>query len=180
MKNALILFAFLSFTFCKSPVLQKPLPVSQVEATSGEMILLGEINHANLDSSSLTDWFVKGFNEITIDPNWASKTKPHIEGVEIKVFMGTWCDDSHREIPHFLKILDALNFNPNNIKIYAMSEEKTTPKNWEKSLEIFNIPTLIFYKNKIEMNRIVEFPKTTLESDLEKILNGESYSHSYL
>ena len=180
MKNALILFAFLSFTFCKSPVLQKPLPVTQVEATSGEMILLGEINRANLDSSSLTDWFVKAFNEITIDPNWTSKTKPHIEGVEIKVFMGTWCDDSHRQIPHFLKILGALNFNPNNIKIYAMSEEKTTPKNWEKSLEIFNIPTLIFYKNNIEMNRIVEFPKTTLESDLEKILNGESYSHSYL
>ena len=87
MKNTLLLFAFLSFTFCKSPVTQKPLPVTQVEATSGEKILLGEINRANLDSSSLTDWFVKGYNEITIDPNWASKTKPHIEGVEIKVFM---------------------------------------------------------------------------------------------
>ena len=94
--------------------------------------------------------------------------------------MGTWCDDSHREIPHFLKILDALNFNPNNIKIYVMSEEKTTPENWEKGLEIFNVPTLIFYKNNIEINRIVEFPKTTLESDVEKILKGESYSHSYL
>ncbi len=75
MKNALILFTFLSFTFCKSPVPQKPLPVTQVEATSGEKILLGEINRANLDSSSLTGWFVKAFNEITIDPNWTSKTK---------------------------------------------------------------------------------------------------------
>jgi hypothetical protein len=61
-----------------------------------------------------------------------------------------------------------------------MSEEKTTPENWEKGLEIFNVPTLIFYKNNIEINRIVEFPKTTLESDVEKILKGESYSHSYL
>ena len=88
MKNALLLFAFLSFTFCKSPVTQKPLPVTQVEATSGEKILLGEINRANLDSSSLTDWFVKGYNEITIDPNWASKTKPHIEGGGNQGFYG--------------------------------------------------------------------------------------------
>ena len=163
-----------------SPVPQKPLPVTQVEATSGEMILLGEINHANLVSSSLTGWFVKGYHEIIIDSNWASKTKPYIAGVEIKVFMGTSCDDTHREIPHFLKLLNALNFDHKNIKIYAMSEEKTTPENWEKDLEVFNIPTLIFYKNNIEINRIVEFPRITLESDIEKILKGESYSHSYL
>ncbi len=55
-----------------------------------------------------------------------------------------------------------------------MSEEKTTPENWEKGLEIFNVPTLIFDKNNIEIKGIVEFPKTTLESDVEKILKDLS------
>jgi hypothetical protein len=63
--------------------------------------------------------------------------------------------------------------------MYAMSEEKITPKNFERGWEIFNIPTIIFLKNEIEINRFVEFPKISLESDIIKIIKGEHYTHSY-
>ena len=60
-----------------------------------------------------------------------------------------------------------------------MSEEKTTPSNFEKGLEIYNIPTIIFFKNGEEINRFVELPVTTLESDIQKIITGAAYTHSY-
>ena len=93
--------------------------------------------------------------------------------------MGTWCEDSQREIPHFFKLLQALEFDQKHLEMYAMSEEKTTPENYEKGWEIYNVPTIIFLKNGNEINRFVEFPVNSLESDITKIIKGESYTHSY-
>ena len=65
------------------------------------------------------------------------------------------------------------------LEMYAMSEEKTTPENFEKGLDVFNVPTIIFFKNGEEINRFVEFPVNSLESDVAKIIRGEIYTHSY-
>ena len=158
---------------------QKPLPTSPVKASSGEMILLGKINKANLQTSNHTPWFNQDYHSISIDPQWIENLKPYLIGLRIKVFMGTWCEDSQREIPHFFKLLQALEFDQNHIEMYAMSEEKTTPENYERGWEIYNLPTIIFLKNENEINRFVEFPVNSLESDVTKIIKGDSYTHSY-
>lgn len=162
-----------------NPNLQKPLKTKEIQATSGEMILQGPINRANLQTSKITSWFHSEFDKISVDTQWVKSLNPHLKGLEIKVFMGTWCEDSRREIPHFFKLLDALEFDQNNLEMYAVSEEKTTPQNFEKGLKIYNVPTIIFFKNGIEMNRFVEFPVESLESDIEKIIKEEAYAHSY-
>ena len=167
------------FFFSCGPDQQKPLLVETVKATSGEMILQGPINMTNLKTSPITPWFNLEYDRINIDPKWIKKIQPFLKGVKIKVFMGTWCQDSQRELPHFFKLLNALEFDQNHLKMYAMSEEKTTPKNFEKGLGIYNIPTIIFLKNEKEMNRFVEFPVNSLESDIEKIVKGIAYNHSY-
>ena len=158
---------------------QKPIPTSPVKASSGEMILLGKINKANLQTSNHTTWFNQDYKSISIDPHWIENLKPYLRGLRIKVFMGTWCEDSQREIPHFFKLLQALEFDQKHVEMYAMSEEKTTPENYEKGWEIYNVPTIIFLKNGNEINRFVEFPVNSLESDISKIIKGESYTHSY-
>ena len=53
------------------------------------------------------------------------------------------------------------------------------PQNFEKGLEVLNVPTIIFYRNGNEINRFVELPVNSLESDIAKIIKGESYTHSY-
>ena len=93
--------------------------------------------------------------------------------------MGSWCDDSQRELPHFFKILVSIDFDQEHLQMFAMSEEKTTPSNFEKGLEIYNVPTIIFFKNGKEINRFVEFPVETLESDIQKIVTETAYNHSY-
>lgn len=178
MKKKIFISLVILLAGCGSKQL-KPLPTSPVKASSGEMILLGKINKANLQTSNHTPWFNQDYQSISIDPQWIENLKPYIRGLRIKVFMGTWCVDSQREIPHFFKLLQALEFDQKHLEMYAMSEEKTTPENYEKGWEVYNVPTIIFLKNGNEINRFVEFPVNSLESDITKIIKGESYTHSY-
>ncbi|MEC7069194.1 MAG: hypothetical protein VXW96_04725, partial [Bacteroidota bacterium] len=75
---------------------QKPLDIRSVKATSGEMILLGKINKANLEVSPLTPWFNQDYQRISIDAKWTESVKPYLKGLRVKIFMGTWCEDSQR------------------------------------------------------------------------------------
>ena len=178
MKIIIFLICF-TIIACSSKPKQKPFDADEVEASSGEIILLGEINMANLQTSIVTPWFNEEFDRVTIDTLKVKYLKPFTKDLKIKVFMGSWCDDSQRELPHFFKILTSMDFDQGQLQMFAMSEEKTTPSNFEKGLEIYNVPTIIFFKNGKEINRFVEFPVETLESDIQKIVTEAAYNHSY-
>jgi thiol-disulfide isomerase/thioredoxin len=38
--------------------------------------------------------------------------------------MGTWCGDSKREVPRFIKILKSVDFPMENLKIVALDKRK--------------------------------------------------------
>ena len=65
------------------------------------------------------------------------------------------------------------------IESKCMVCQKDSPDRLEKKYEILNIPTLIFFENGIEINRIVEFPVVNLLDDFSKILNKQPYKNSY-
>lgn len=93
--------------------------------------------------------------------------------------MGTWCSDSQREVPHFFKVMDQAGYDYNNFTLITMSREKTTPENFEEGLNITNVPTIIFYENEKERNRIVEYTIETLEKDMLNILQENTYQNAY-
>ena len=93
--------------------------------------------------------------------------------------MGTWCGDSRRETPSLYKILDATNFNYKNFTLITVSREKSTPKGFEKNMDIVYVPTIIFYRNGEEIGRFVEFAQESLEKDMLAIVSGVGYKHSY-
>ena len=178
MKKILFL-SYIIIIACNSKSQQKPLEVNEVKSSSGEIILLGEINLANLQTSSVTPWFNDEFDRVNINSQVAKDLKPFANDLEIFVFMGTWCEDSQRELPPFFKMLMAMEFDQEHLKMFAMSEEKSTPSNFEQGLEINYIPTIIFFKNGKEINRFVEFPLNSLESDILKLIKGDHYTSSY-
>ena len=49
----------------------------------------------------------------------------------------------------------------------------------EEGLDIQRTPTFIFFKNGVEIGRIVETPRDSLENDILKIVSGQEYKHSY-
>ena len=140
----------------------------------GNEILLGEINIDQLKEYT-RDWS----SSYNLNSDILTKIKPLIKKREIVLIMGTWCEDSEREIPGFIKILESTNYNTTKMRIIAVDEDKTTPNFIEKDYELINIPTIIFYENKNEINRIVEFPIKSIEEDILDILTGKPYKNAY-
>lgn len=95
------------------------------------------------------------------------------------LFMGTWCEDSQREVPAIIKILDQAGYSTANMEIVAIDEPKEQPAALIEQYNITYIPALLFFENDKELNRIVEFPIETLETDILAILNGEPYKNAY-
>ena len=143
------------------------------------VMLLGKANRKGFQMDAFKDWFNTGYEDYKVDTETAEKLKPLLKDVDITVFMGTWCEDSQRETPHFYKILDAANFDESKLTLITVSEEKTTPQGYEEGKNITNVPTIIFYKNDKELGQIVEYPIESLEKDMFAILSGKDYKHAY-
>lgn len=143
------------------------------------IMLLGKANRKGLQMDAFKSWFNPGYEDYKVDSETLKQLKPHLKDVTITLFMGTWCEDSQRETPHFYKILDEVGFSETNLTLITVSEEKTTPQGFEKGKNITNVPTIIFYKNEKELGRIVEYPIESLEKDMLAILGGKEYKHAY-
>lgn len=143
------------------------------------VMLLGKANRNGFQMDAFKDWFNTGYETYNIDSASLEQLKPLLKDVTISLFMGTWCEDSQRETPHFYKILDDSNFDESKLTLITVSEEKTTPQGFEEGKNITNVPTIIFYKNDKELGRIVEYPIESLEKDMLAILSGKEYKHAY-
>ncbi|GAB5400664.1 MAG: hypothetical protein Aureis2KO_22490 [Aureisphaera sp.] len=148
------------------------------EEDGGEM-LLGTINCKGLQEEPFNEWFAENYNLHVLDSTSVDSLAPLLKDVTIKTFMGTWCEDSQREVPALFKILDQVDYNDENVEMIAMTHEKTTPQEFEKDLNIEYVPTIIFYRDGKELNRIVEYAQETLEKDMIAILKGDPYKHAY-
>ncbi|MFP2996357.1 thioredoxin family protein [Spongiivirga sp. MCCC 1A20706] len=178
MKNNILLFLFFIVLMgCKSKTaINITVPDPDEEYTA---IMVGPANRAGLEKEPFSYWFGKNANNYVADDTSIQEIKPLLKNVSIKLFMGTWCEDSQREVPNFYKIMDAASFNYNKLELIAVTRDKTTPQELEKGLNIINVPTIILYKDGKEINRIVEFPIESLEKDMLAILSGNEYKHAY-
>lgn len=93
-----------------------------------------------------------------------------INQYEILIVLGVWCSDSQREVPRFLKFLDVIDFPFENYAIIAVDRNKAANIPGLSELKIDFVPTIIFYKNGVEVGRIIETPAETLEGDFVKII----------
>ena len=97
--------------------------------------------------------------------------KKLINTQKVTIVLGTWCGDSKVNVPNFYKVLDALKFKEKNIEIIAVDGVKKAENGIIDGLDIKSVPTFIISDKKgIEIGRIVEHPKTTLEGDFLSIL----------
>ena len=142
-----------------------------------ETIMVGKINRIGLQQEPFGLWFNNGYENYDVDMASLGKVKEALKEVEILTFMGTWCSDSQREVPHFFKILDQLGYDMDNFQAIALSDHpdhyKESPQHEEKGWDIEFVPTIIFLRNGKELGRIVESPEQSLEKDMRKILIGK-------
>jgi thiol-disulfide isomerase/thioredoxin len=117
--------------------------------------------------------FSKWFNEEYETYHLNTKDLKELSGFDstysIIIVMGTWCSDSRREVPRFIKILDTLNYPVSKIKMIYVDREKKDMDGSVDSLYIKLVPTIIIYNEGKELGRIEEAPEETLEKDLIRI-----------
>ena len=94
------------------------------------------------------------------------------DSVMIHVLFGTWCHDSKKQIPAFMKTLEEANNSKIKVEYIAVSRKKAEPKELVDRWDLKLTPTFIIVRRNKEYGRIIEEPITSIEGDLVDILKS--------
>lgn len=135
--------------------------------------ILGYFNPERLTHYPYSTWYLKGFDDYQLNTDALNKLLDiNKDELSIKIVMGIWCPDSRREVPRFMRVLDAWQFPLTKVTFIGVDDAKQSPVGEYLKLNIERVPTFILYKNNIEAGRIIENPTTSLEQDMVNILTG--------
>lgn len=178
MKNVIFIILLLSFTITNAQKINQ-----EITSDNGRQFLVGPINIEGLQGNNYKNWYDASYNNYQTDGALAEIIQKKLKGYQIKLFLGTWCGDSKREVPRIIKILEQAEYPMKNIELIALDRRKgfykKSPNGEEKGWNIIKIPTVIFIKNGEEVNRITESPIESLEEDMLAILSGQTYIPNY-
>lgn len=146
--------------------------VNQVitDERSGKPMLRGLCTSEVLKSDTSFSWWFESEYENYV-PNDSVIRYIILKDVQISIVMGTWCGDTRKQLPRFIKLLDQLEFDKNNLTMYAVDRKKKAEGIDIDYFVIERVPTFIFYKNNFELGRIIETPNVSLEGDMMNILS---------
>lgn len=157
---------------------QKVVVNREVETQNDGKMLLGNQLKEQFLKAPYADWYVKEHDEYVLDQKAVSELKKEKIGTyDIIVFMGTWCEDSHRDFPRLMKILEAVSYPENKLNIIAVNHKKESPTGDESLYNLQKVPTIILKRYGKEVGRIIEMPTTGyIERDLVQILKKNDSS----
>lgn len=140
---------------------------------------VGDISMNDLQQKPHMNWFDPMYQSYKPNAEALETIENNINEYKIKLFMGTWCADSKREVPKFYKLLELSDYDLSNLEMKAVTLNKTLPDDLHIEYDIHHVPTIIFYKDGEEAGRFVEYPQEDFEEDIAKIVSGQEYQHSY-
>ena len=163
-----LLISFLILLGCVS---SKELNTIVFSERTNQDIFFGNGNREVLTKEPFITWYEKEYKGYNVDVETLDEiTYDELKNVTFQVILGTWCPDSHREVPRFYKIMDHLNFPEEKITLIGVNRNKEAPVRYYQNLQIEKVPTFIIYKNQKEIGRIVESPLKSLEKDFLNIM----------
>lgn len=171
--------------FCSNSIAQNAQSYINQEAfdRSGNVMLLGRTSLSGLNRSPYKDWFEKGQADYEPDSNIIKQLKPFAKDLSFKIYAATWCGDTRRELPRFVKVLAQLGVRPSSYELYMVDNHaetyKQAPENTIYGESIFRVATFIIEKDGKEIGRIIESPVESLEKDLLNIVLEKSYEPTY-
>jgi thiol-disulfide isomerase/thioredoxin len=177
---AIIFLATLFSSACRSSRNTVETATPSVEAQGGNQQvnyadpstwLLGYISPGMFSNPPHSDWYIRGKADYNPDETVIGQLRKSIgDDLSILIVLGTWCPDSRREVPRFMKIVEETGFPVERIEFVGVDNTKLAPVGGYDTLNIERVPTFIFLRNKVEAGRIIETPVTSLEQDMQNIL----------
>jgi hypothetical protein len=138
----------------------------------GGRTLKGIISRDILEKDTSFKWFIDNQKGFTPQPEAVAGLKQYADSIELLVYMGTWCEDSHFVIPRFFALLDKTGFPPNKVTLIGVDRDKKTLSHLSEALGVTNVPTIIVMKKGKEMGRVIEYgPDGLFDKELGIILN---------
>lgn len=115
--------------------------------------------------------FDKASESYTPKPDAINGLTASLKNYDILVFLGTWCEDSQRMLPHLSRVLEDAEYPLEQLTLQAVDHQKIAKNNAEKPYDIKLVPTVILLQNGKEVGRITEIPDKSIEEDLWTIIN---------
>ncbi|MDX2023334.1 MAG: hypothetical protein SF187_24075 [Deltaproteobacteria bacterium] len=95
-------------------------------------------------------------------------------GATVRVFLGTWCGDSRREVSRFWKALDAAGDSvPFAAEYVAVGRDMQAPGELAAGADLHFVPTFVVVRDGDEIGRVIELPEFSIEQDLLSLLRGD-------
>ena len=135
------------------------------ESKSSGMVI-GEIGQEQLLSEY--QYFQQSYRMYNLSEEEILEIKRWPKGLHVEVYFGTWCHDSQREVPRFLKVLSE-NADMTS-RLIGLDYNKSEPKGTAKIHDIKFTPTFSVYRDNKEIGRIIERPKISLTADISSML----------
>lgn len=145
---------------------------------NGGKIFKGIISAEILQNEPSFVWYADNLKGYAPNADALSGLKKNADSVQLLVFIGTWCVDSHYIIPKFFSLLSAAGFSGDRVTLIGVDRDKKTLSHLAEALNIVNVPTIMVMKNGKEMGRVVEYGKYGLfDKELGEILNSSKPSN---
>lgn len=176
--NKALILGGLLFLVLQSCGVKKVVVNREVDSKNDGKMLLGTQTLDQFQKEPYRAWYKEEYNGYAFDADAMKELKKAKIGTyNVTVFLGTWCPDSHREFPRFIKILEDLNYPMQKLTIIAVNRKKEAPNGEEGPFNIQKVPTFIISKYGKEIGRIIESPRSGwLERDLLEILKKDDTS----
>ena len=93
--------------------------------------------------------------------------------VTIYVFFGSWCRESRKYLPGFIKTMQLSAPVHLQVNYVGVDAQKKVPESFLKMYNIKYIPTVVVLEGNEEIGRIEEAPHKPIELELVEILRKE-------
>lgn len=138
---------------------------------NGNKIFKGIISRDLVEKEPSFTWYAEGKKGYVPEATAVAALKRNTDSVQLLVFMGTWCEDSHFVIPKFFSVIDASGFRSQDVSLIGVDRDKKTLGNLSAALNVKNVPTIIVMKQGKEVGRVIEYGKSgSFEKDLAELL----------
>lgn len=129
-------------------------------------MMIGEVDQQHIIRKHKS--FKQGYQAFRLSEAEIAEIKSWPSDLHIEVYFGTWCHDSVREVPKFLKMISHSPTLSN--RLIALDFKKSEPNGSAKSRDVKYTPTFIVYRDKKEIGRIIERPAVSLTTDISVML----------
>ena len=147
----------------------------------GETHLWGATTISEFSGGDYAAWYNKFSKDYKT--NISAKEVLLFKGIDVEIFVGTWCGDTKFLVPKFIETWKQLGLDTDRLTITALHNEgsdyKQGPNKETIGKNIHRVPTFIFSKSNIEIGRIVERTVHDLDTDIRLIAKGDPYEERY-